>query len=148
MIKQNTIPAAILSAFALTALFLFSPVMHLEAGVPIRGIEVKLGKNPGGNTAARTTTDSSGHFSFPVQPAGSYTITIASTEPAQVTVQGALGGTKTRSATPRAATSAKRTTAPAPLQVTVKSDGKTPLTGICQTAIVKSRSNISNNRSD
>jgi hypothetical protein len=114
MIKQNTIPAAILSAFALTALFLFSPVMHVEAGKPVRGIDVKPRKNPGGNAAARTTTDSSGHFSFPVQPAGSYTITIASTEPATVTVEGALGETKTRSSTARAATSAARTTAAAP----------------------------------
>jgi hypothetical protein len=145
MIRQNTIPAAILSAFALTALFLLAVVSHVEAGAPVRGIDVKLGKNPGGNAVARTTTDSSGHFSFPVQPAGSYTITIASTEPAAVTVQGAVGGTKTRSANPRAAASAARMAAAAPLQVTVKSDGKSPLTGICQSAIVKSRSNISNN---
>ena len=145
MIKQNTIPAAILSAFALTALFLFSPVMHVEAGTPIRNGDVKLGKNPGGNTAARTTTDSSGHFSFPVQPAGSYTITIASTEPAEVTVQGAVGGTIRKSSPTQAAASAARTTAAAPLTVVVKSDGKTPLTGICQSAIVKSKSNISNN---
>jgi hypothetical protein len=142
MIKQNTISAAIFSAFALTALFLLAAVSHVEAGAPIKNVDVKLGRNPGGNTAARTTTDSSGHFSFPVQPAGSYTITIASTEPAQVKVHGAAGGTITRSSS---TASTARTTAPAPLIVEVKSDGKTPLTGICESAIVKSRSNISNN---
>jgi hypothetical protein len=142
MTKPNTVPAAIVSAFALTALFLLAAVNHVEAGVPLIGVDVKLGKNPGGTVAARTATDSSGHFSFPAQPAGSYTITIASTEPAQVTVHGAVGGTITKSSS-RTQSNAKA--AAAPLKVDLKSDGETPLTGICQTGIVKSKSNISNN---
>ena len=48
------------------------------AGAPLKGVDVKLGKNPGGKPAARTT-DSDGHFSFGVLPKGSYRITLSFT---------------------------------------------------------------------
>jgi hypothetical protein len=45
------------------------------AGSPLKGVDVKLGKNPGGGCAARTT-DATGNADFGVWPKGSYTITI------------------------------------------------------------------------
>jgi carboxypeptidase family protein len=136
MIKQNPI-----HRFAFLAAFLLAAI-HVEAGAPLGGIDIKLGKNPGGGGVARTTTDGAGHFSFPAQPAGSYTITIASTEPAEVTVQGAVGGAIKKSS--GAASSAAKA-APAPLKVDLKSDGKTPITGTVNTTIRKGHSNSINN---
>jgi hypothetical protein len=125
MSKPNTVLTSIVSAFALAALFLFAAISHLEAGIPIKGVDVKLGRNPGGNAAARTTTDSSGHFSFPVQPAGSYTITVAAKQPMEITVRGA-GRSITRSSP---ATQPNAKAVPAPLKVDLNSDGKTAIGG-------------------
>ena len=46
------------------------------AGAPLKGVDVKLGKNPGGGVAARTT-DSEGKAEFGVLPKGSYTLVFA-----------------------------------------------------------------------
>ncbi len=43
------------------------------AGAPLKGIDVKLGKNPGGGCAARTT-DAGGKADFGVWPKGNYTL--------------------------------------------------------------------------
>jgi hypothetical protein len=146
MTKQNNVPAAIVSAFALTAFFLFAAVIHVEAGAPLKGIDIKMGKNPGGSVVARTTTDSSGHFSFPAQPEGSYTITIASTESTEVTVNGAVGGAITKASAAAAASSTAKVAAAAPsLTVDLKSDGKTPITGTVNTTVRKAHSNVINN---
>jgi hypothetical protein len=40
-------------------------------GVPLTGVDIQLGKNPGGNVVARSTTDSEGNFALPVVPKGS-----------------------------------------------------------------------------
>ncbi|MFI5140720.1 MAG: T9SS type A sorting domain-containing protein [Bacteroidia bacterium] len=43
-------------------------------GAPLKGIDVKLGRNPGGGCAARTTTGSGGYYSFDNLPAGDYSV--------------------------------------------------------------------------
>jgi hypothetical protein len=57
-------------AAAAVCLFLAQTVF---AGVPIKGVDVKLGKNPGGGCAARTT-DAGGKADFGVWPKGNYTL--------------------------------------------------------------------------
>jgi hypothetical protein len=54
----------------------------LNPGAPLKGVDVKLGRNPGGQAAARTTTDDRGHFTLPAVPAGSYSLTLSFPEDA------------------------------------------------------------------
>ena len=65
---------AIASAVALSLSF------AALAGVPLKGVDVKLGKNPGGGCAARTT-DATGKATFGVWPAGNYNITFGPPPP-------------------------------------------------------------------
>jgi hypothetical protein len=60
-------------AAAAACLFLAQTVF---AGAPLKGIDVKLGKNPGGGCAARTT-DAGGKADFGVWPKGNYTLEFA-----------------------------------------------------------------------
>jgi hypothetical protein len=46
------------------------------AGAPLKGVDVKLGKNPGGSAAARTT-NASGKADFGILVAGEYYVIIA-----------------------------------------------------------------------
>lgn len=45
-------------------------------GAPLKGVDVKLGKNPGGQAAARATTNAKGEFNFGVQPSGKYDLIV------------------------------------------------------------------------
>ena len=70
------------SSIAAVAFALLSCQLVL-AGAPLKGIDVKLGKNPGGGCAARTT-DADGNADFGVWPKGDYTLDFsvtATTEP-------------------------------------------------------------------
>lgn len=138
---------------------------EVVAGAPLKGVDVKLGKNPGGSPAARTTTDTKGKFNFGVVPAGSYTVTLdlpdesknskekglsaVNVKLALVRIDGAVGGPikvgwdfKQRESFPSTAQSAKTT---GQKTIVLESNGHDPLTGIVETAIVKSKSNITNN---
>lgn len=46
------------------------------AGEPIPGVDVKLGKNPGGSIVASSQTDSQGNFHFDKLPAGKYKLSL------------------------------------------------------------------------
>ncbi|NDP43525.1 MAG: hypothetical protein GZ089_12550 [Aromatoleum sp.] len=159
------------TAFALAALLLFAAGPAL-AGAPLKGIDVKLGRNPGGSPAARTTTDANGAFVFADLPAGSYSLTFElPPEPktagpaasARGTAPPAVQVTQARievvvagktivgywdfghqtAFDPAQAAAAKAMPAGAKLNVELKAPGR--LTGSCETAVVKSKSNISNN---
>jgi hypothetical protein len=58
------------------------------AGAPLKGIDVKLGKNPGGGCAARTT-DAGGKADFGVWPKGNYTLAFTPAAPAVASTQAA-----------------------------------------------------------
>jgi hypothetical protein len=136
---------------------------EVVTGAPLKGVDVKLGKNPGGSPAARTT-DSKGKFDFGVVPAGSYYLVLDLPEAtmkekgpsavnvklARVSVEGAVGGPiktgwdfqhKETFALSGQAT-AKTT---GQTKIILESNGHDPLTGIVETAVVRSKSNISNN---
>ncbi|MCU1268371.1 MAG: Carboxypeptidase regulatory-like domain [Acidobacteria bacterium] len=82
MSKLHAVNLSLLSALALTVLFLVSAAGTAQkgpqgtTGAPLKGVDVKLGKNPGGSPAARTTADDNGEFSFGKVPAGEYILTV------------------------------------------------------------------------
>lgn len=57
------------------AMFIALIAASAWAGAPLKGVDVKLGKNPGGSPAARTT-NAEGKIDFGVLPAGSYYIVV------------------------------------------------------------------------
>jgi SdrD B-like domain len=172
MSKRNPVSVTVLSAFALATLCLLSAVITAQkglntvSGAPLGGIDIKLGRNPGGNAAARTeTTDEKGQLTFVGLTPGNYSVTIVGPSQQQqaanrgavaadnyeVEIVGAVGGTITRDwnvkerkfATSNA--TARATTAPRYEDTINFEIGGGPPTPKC-TIIVKSKSNISNNR--
>jgi hypothetical protein len=114
-------------------------------GTPIKGIDVKLGSPPGGKPVARATTDSEGNFALPIVPKGSYILTF--TMPGEAEVEMSVKATVRGSAAGRIFDSEvqfKVKVAVAPAPIILESDGQNPLTGICETTPLKSRSNVKN----
>jgi len=164
MFKRNTVHTSLLSAFAM--LCLFSGVTAQKGnqsttGAPLKGVDVKLGKNPGGSPAARTT-DSNGKINWGVLAKGHYYLIVAGPTKQNaansnasvnddiyvVEITGAVGGPIKRGWDPKKKqaftlpTSAQSKAAPEYKDtITFDSDGNTP----CKTTIVKLKSNISNN---
>jgi hypothetical protein len=141
--------------------FLFVAIVSLAsvaayAGAPLKGVDVKLGKNPGGSPAARTT-GADGKIDFGVLPAGSYYVTVSapkgtdvSKEPdALIEIHGATGGTIKKRwdyAQKKAFDANSDATAKTggEEKIVFNSDGSHPVE-IAATTIVRSKSNITNN---
>src|SRR5437899_8311899 len=91
---------AAISIAVLSGLTFAQKGVESTTGAPLKGVDVKLGKNPGGSPAARTT-NAEGKIDFGVLSAGSYSLIISapkgndvSKEPdAQIAIHGATGGT-------------------------------------------------------
>jgi hypothetical protein len=81
------------------------------AGAPLKGVDVKLGRPPGGTPAASRTTGADGGFDFGVLAKGTYWLTIGLPKgaPASValTVDGAAGGAIAKTISAAAAMNAK-----------------------------------------
>jgi len=151
------------SMFALA----FAPIVLIAvaayAGAPLKGVDVKLGKSPGGGASARTT-NADGKLDLGVLPAGSYYLIISAPKgtdvtrdpEAQIEIKGATGGTikKRWDYTKKKAFDAAPTDSSARVAATAgeekiifTSDGIHPvvITASTNSAILKSKSNISNN---
>jgi hypothetical protein len=91
------------SAFVVATGAFFAAAVALHAGAPLKGVDVKLGKSPGGGASARTT-DSGGKIDLGVLAAGSYYLIVSPPKSgnvndapdALVEIHGTTGGTVTK----------------------------------------------------
>lgn len=146
------------SIFAFVTIVLLAAVAH--AGAPLKGVDVKLGKSPGGGASARTT-NADGKLDLGILPAGSYYLIISAPKgtdvtrdpEAQIEIKGATGGTvkkrwdyaKKKAFDAAPADSSARVAAPVGEEkIIFTSDGVHPVE-IAATTVVKSRSNTKTN---
>lgn len=113
-----------------TALVLVSQQAAI-AGAPLKGVDVKLGKNPGGSPVASRVTDAAGNADFGVPPKGDYTLNVAATPGAiglRLVIVGPAAGTLERDiaagAAGRAAPVLFSLSGNAPLKVSVTTGGR------------------------
>lgn len=201
MSKRSTVPAFILSAAALATLCLFAAIITAQKGqnttavakasqlsltnttlatrtvpvpgTPLKGIDVKLGKNPGGSPQSRTTNPD-GKIDLSDLAPGSYWLEVVPLTNAQkaanaggedysylvVTITGTrlVGGEKARSldvkkwqfVDPRKNTTARTTTPPADtyskrIEFEIAPVKAGPPPEPTNATIIKSKSNICNN---
>lgn len=64
-------------------------------GAPLKGVDVKLGKNPGGSPAGRAVTNAKGEFNFGVVPAGKYDLIVSPPPDSADTQAGGGAGQRT-----------------------------------------------------
>ena len=165
MSKRNTVSVTVLSVLAVATFALFATVTTAFApGAPLRGVDVKLGSNPGGNAAARTgKTDKDGKVTFVGLAPGNYSLTVqqldsealrqnhlSATDNYEVEVTGAalVGGAMNRSwdATKKKAYEPPSATAKtSATHYTDSIDFEIKGATSALTVIVKSRSNIKTN---
>lgn len=140
-----------MSAFVLATAVLFAAAVTLQAGAPLKGVDVKLGKEPGGGASARTT-DAGGKIDLGVLAAGSYYLIVSPPKSgnvndapdALVEIHGTTGGTVTKrwnhaqqkAFDPTVSSSARTGGAD---RIVFTADGKHPV-DIALTAVVKSKS--------
>jgi hypothetical protein len=129
------------------------------AGAPLKGVDVKLGRNPGGTALRTVTTDEFGVARLGTLERGSYYLLIAApTKPADpvvlsLEIRGAMPNPTTYRYNRRVgtivsknnvtvvSTVAERAKRELPEKIPFDSDGKHPV----MVTIVKSKSNITNN---
>ncbi len=163
-LKEDSVPArksTSILVLTLTTIALLAAAAH--AGAPLKGVDVKLGKAPGGGASARTT-NADGKLDLGVLPAGSYYLIISAPKgtdvtrdpEAQIEIKGATGGTvkkrwdyaKKKAFDVAPADSSARVAAPVGEEkIIFTSDGIHPIVIGASTnaTIVKSKSNITNN---
>ena len=64
------------AAFVIATVFFFGATVTAHAGAPLKGVDVKLGKAPGGGASARTT-NADGKIDLGVLEAGSYYLMVS-----------------------------------------------------------------------
>jgi hypothetical protein len=129
------IPSAVRTA--LLALGLAALTTAALAGAPLKGVDVKLGKNPGGNLASRIT-GADGQFDFGVLPKGSYQVAFTPAADQQTGIElMVLSEGKRKTAVfpvPAASTARKSGAVIAADFLVINSDGLHPITGSISTA--------------
>ena len=101
----------------------------LLAGAPLKGVDVKQGRPPGGTVAARTT-GGDGSFDFGILPKGPYFITLdGSAGTAVIILKGVPGGALRKSLAIAKGGATARQTAGAAARLEFSSDGHHPVHG-------------------
>jgi hypothetical protein len=163
MLKRITVAGVALALGLFAGVITAQKVPNSTAGAPLKGVDVKLGKNPGGSPAKRTT-DGDGKIDWGNLSPGNYSVEIVPPAKSQTATNGddaffvveisgpgVVGGTKRMAwevakkqfVTPIDET-ARTTTAPAYSPQFKFDVGSGPPAQVL-TTIVRSKSNITNN---